>query len=909
MTGISEDMAGTIQDALADLSLERRSSIRTRYKTLAALLLAFGILIAAGITTYLHMLRLYDSRNMVVETYEALGSIDAIEDALQNAETQQRDYLLTGQESSLIPYEQEVSQIPRFLASTRRFVSDSQGQRELLSKVEPIIQLELTELKTTIVLHRHIALNTRAKVLPGQGSPHLQRAQKLLHIMKDNEERLLAERSSIANTNGNEALTRLGMLASLAVIVLLATAFSIERFMKSSMENQRTLLIQYISSKILAESATESEAIKQILSLICDTLGLAAAAIWTMDRQANGLRCSHFHTPQGTPAPRLESVSKTMVVSPKIGLCGRVWESGTAAWISDVSNDTTFPRTEYAAEDGIHTAFAAPIISGTKTVGVIEVFDRAISKPDAKLLRVLSSLGVQLGLFFERKQTQDELAQSEERYNLAVQGSQDGIYDWDLKNSTNYYSPLCFQQLGYEPGEFDTNDRDVMFAMVHPDDQKRVRAAARSHMRLKTPFDLEVRARTKSGDYKWIHVRGQAFWDENGKPQRFVGSHRDITERIQSQENLKQSESRFRQMADNIKEVFFVTDARGHNPIYVSPAYEEIFGRSVESLFANPSQFFAVTHPDDRKALADLIRRQRQSKHSRHLEYRICLPDGEIRWLWARLSTIFDEKGSVIGICGVTADISERKEVEKRVSEFYSMVSHELRTPLTSIRGSFGLIEGGQAGEISPMVAKLVAIGRTESDRLIRLINDILDIKKIESGGFELKKAATNPQEIVAKTLEGISSMASEAKVTLKSLVASNRQLVGDEDKLIQVLTNLISNAIKYSSVEGTVTVTTSDVNVDKIRFAVTDEGPGIRAEDVPKLFGMFQQIDQSDSRLKGGTGLGLAISKAIVEQHGGQIGVDTKLGHGCNFWFELPANKTSEIVSEGKDQTKAVPG
>jgi PAS domain S-box-containing protein len=908
MTGISEERAGTIQEALAHLSLEKRSSTRTRYMALAALLLAFGILIAAGITAYLHMLRLYNSRSLVVQTYDALGSIDGIEDTLQIVEAQQREYLLTDQESGMVRFEQEINQMPRLIAGAKTFVSEDVRQLELLSKVEQLIQFELSELKASIALHKRIGREAAPKaILSRQDSANMGHIQELLRLLKDREEQVLIERTVTASKNADEALTRLAALAGLAVVVLLFTALSIERLMKSSMENQITLLVQYISSKILAESATESEAIKQILSLICETLGMAAAAIWTMDRQASVLRCKHFYSGPGTPLPRLESISRTMVISPKIGLCGRVWDSGEALWISDVMRDPDFPRKPYAAEDGIHTAFAAPIISGTKSIGVLEVFDREVRKPNAKVLRLISSLGVQLGLFFETKQAQHALARGEERYNLAIEGSQDGIYDWDLKSGTNYYSPLCFQQLGYEPGEFDTNDRVVLYSLVHPEDQKRVRMAVRSHLRRKTPFDAELRARTKDGGYKWIHVRGQAFWDENGKPQRFVGSHRDIAERIESQEQLKQSEKRFRQMADNIKEVFFVTDPRGHNPVFVSPAYEEIFGRSVESLFASPAQFFEVTHPDDRKALAALIRRQRQTKQSCQLEYRIYRPDGEIRWLWARLSAILDEKGALTGICGVTSDVTERKEVEKRVSEFYSMVSHELRTPLTSIRGSFGLIEGGQAGKISPMAAQLVAIGRMESDRLIRLINDILDIKKIESGGFELKKASTNSEEIVTKTLEGISSMALEAKVRLKSVLSSNRQIEGDLDKLIQVLTNLISNAIKYSSADGTVTITTENVNVDTIRFAVKDEGPGIKEEDLHKLFGMFQQIDQSDSRPKGGTGLGLAISKAIVEQHGGKIGVNTKSGHGCTFWFELPADKMAGTVSEKEVPTKVI--
>jgi len=230
---------------------------------------------------------------------------------------------------------------------------------------------------------------------------------------------------------------------------------------------------------------------------------------------------------------------------------------------------------------------------------------------------------------------------------------------------------------------------------------------------------------------------------------RLSFAHEEVAERIKTGELLKQSESRFQQMAANINDIFWITDARGASPVYVSPAYERIFGRTVESLFRNPHDFFDAAHPDDRNRLAEVIRKQRTVDYSCEIEYRIVRPDGEVRWLWARLCSMLDENGTVSGLCGVTNDITERKEAEKRVSEFYSTVSHELRTPLTSIRGALGLIEGGLAGEISEKGAKLIKMARGESDRLIRLINDILDIRKIGAGMLELKYVSLPAEALV----------------------------------------------------------------------------------------------------------------------------------------------------------------
>lgn len=253
------------------------------------------------------------------------------------------------------------------------------------------------------------------------------------------------------------------------------------------------------------------------------------------------------------------------------------------------------------------------------------------------------------------------------------------------------------------------------------------------------------------------------------------------------------------------------------------------------------------------------------------------------------LKPVFDHTGAVILLIPEGRDITEKKQAEVRVSEFYSTVSHELRTPLTSIRGSLGLIGGGLAGPTTEKMQTLITIACEESDRLIRLINDILDLRKIEAGMLELRLSSVQPNELVVKTVKNLAGLATQSGINLIS--ENDCDVPGvecDQDRILQVLTNLVSNAIKFSTRGQSVSIRLES-NSDAVRFSVDDEGPGIAPEQQHKLFGKFQQIDQSDRRNKEGSGLGLAISKALIEQHGGKIGFENRPTRGTTFWFELP--------------------
>lgn len=249
-------------------------------------------------------------------------------------------------------------------------------------------------------------------------------------------------------------------------------------------------------------------------------------------------------------------------------------------------------------------------------------------------------------------------------------------------------------------------------------------------------------------------------------------------------------------------------------------------------------------------------------------------------------------------VVAIVRDISERRRIEAMKDEFVSTVSHELRTPLTSIAGSLGLLAGGAAGPLPEKATRLIHIAQSNSQRLVRLINDILDIEKIESGKLRLELAALDLREVAARSIEGLRGYADQLGVTLNLSEGEAAPVRGDPDRLIQVVTNLLSNAAKFSPSGGEVRVTV-DAETRLARLSVTDHGPGIPDSFRSRIFSKFAQADGSDTRAKGGTGLGLAIAREIAERHGGRLWFESAPGEGATFHLDLPLAAASPGAPE----------
>ena len=244
---------------------------------------------------------------------------------------------------------------------------------------------------------------------------------------------------------------------------------------------------------------------------------------------------------------------------------------------------------------------------------------------------------------------------------------------------------------------------------------------------------------------------------------------------------------------------------------------------------------------------------------------------------------------------GLRDDIRQLKEVERMKTEFVSTVSHELRTPLTAIRGSLGLVLAGTTGPVASKTRDLLQIALQNTERLIRLINDILDVERIEAGHLVVRREPVELADVLRSTVESLRTVAMEAGVAIAVEGETSAVVTADPDRLVQVFTNLISNAVRFSPRGETVTVSAKTTPTSVVVF-VTDRGPGIPLEFRRRIFGKFQQADPAGSA--GGAGLGLAIVRAIVERHGGSIRFDSAPGHGTTFIMELPYTPPASPVA-----------
>ncbi|NLH81255.1 MAG: PAS domain S-box protein [Phyllobacteriaceae bacterium] len=483
-----------------------------------------------------------------------------------------------------------------------------------------------------------------------------------------------------------------------------------------------------------------------------------------------------------------------------------------------------------------------------------------------------------------RKQAEADLAMSEARHRMMADHFIDLVVHLDLDLTRTWVSPACRDILGVEP--------EVLLgrspsSVAHPDDLPAIERALRAVAAGEDRGAYSARYRHRAGHWIWMEVSLRLLRGADGAPAGILAVARDTTRARAAEEALKASEATFRGAMESAS-IGMALEAPDGRWMSVNRALCDTLGLEERDLIGHGQEAFTL--PDDVER--DDVERRRL------LAGEIASYQVEKRWLnaggglvWTHQSVSLDRAadGAPRRLILQIRDVTEERKIEQMKSEFVSMVSHELRTPLTSIRGALGLVLGAMAKELPPRVVQLVDIAHKNSERLIPLVNDILDLDKIDAGLLRVEPVEADAVQLVGQAVEATRSFADRYGVGFfVDLPASEARVRVDEGRFIQVVTNLLSNAAKFSPRGANVVVTVRVVD-GAAEVAVRDHGPGIPDDFRPKIFGRFAQADSATTRVKGGSGLGLHVSRQLVELMGGEIDFDSMVGVGSTFRVRFP--------------------
>ncbi len=510
----------------------------------------------------------------------------------------------------------------------------------------------------------------------------------------------------------------------------------------------------------------------------------------------------------------------------------------------------------------------------------------------------------------EQHNAQLKLEQQTRRATMAEAVAGVGYWRIDVRTGQLTCSDQLRRIHGLEPDEELT--LELGRAMRHPDDRAMVDAhAAHAAETGRGWTDVMSRVLRRDGETRYVNGRGACETDAFGKVTAVFGTVMDVTDQRTAQLKLEESEARYRLITETATDMISQTSCLDGRLTYLSPAVERVTGFTPAELVGQRMQAFV--HPEDLPgfmgAFRDLMAGSR--REGRAIRFRSRHKDGAWLWLESNPRLVRAPDGTPTDIIDVTRNVCEQEALRARLtearaeaeklaevkSEFLANMSHEIRTPLTAVLGFTGLLEerGDLAPEAAAQVGRIAGAGRA----LLAIVNDVLDFSKLEAGEMTITPCPTDVGMVAREVLEMFVFQAKAKSLELRFDVVSDiPECVSlDADRLRQILTNLIGNALKFTE-EGSVTVRLGyDNGAERLCVDVADTGPGIAAGMRERLFQRFSQIDGSSTRTKGGTGLGLAICRSLAEAMGGSVALQSRVGRGSTFRVELAAPITEAIL------------
>ena len=673
--------------------------------------------------------------------------------------------------------------------------------------------------------------------------------------------------------------------------------------------SERRAVIQHAVTRVLADAESLNEATPKIIEAICQSLGWELGALWQVDPWLKRLRCLEIWHRPGLAVAEFESVSREKTFRPGEGLPGRVWATTQPAWIADVARDRNFPRGPVAVKGGLHAAFGFPILLGDEFHGMAEFFSREIIEPDADILTLVAALGSQIGQFIERKRAQQELQHEQFLLLTLMENIPDRVYFKDRQSRFLRVNKSLLVRHGYASSEIIGKTDFDLFTEEH------ARQAFEDEQRLISggqPMTKEEKETWADGRVSWALTTKMPLRDEAGNIVGTFGISRDISALKLAQQQLQHEQFLLNTLMEYLPDRIYFKDLQSRF-VRNSRAHLDRFGlkHASDAMGKTDADFFTEEHA--RQAFEDeqqLIRSGGQITK----EEKETWPDGSVTWALSTKMVLRDETGKVVGTFGISRDITDRKRAEEAMreardaaeeanrakSQFLANMSHELRTPLNSVIGFAGILLKNKPGNLNPADLNFLERIQANGKNLLVLINEILDLSKIEARKVELQLAPVALDVLIRDTIIQQEGLVRDRPVKLTAdLPATIASIQADADKLRQVIINLIGNALKFTE-RGSVTVSviTDPADHRPVRIDVTDTGIGIPQEKLAVIFEAFQQADASTARKYGGTGLGLTISQALCRLMGFRIEVKSETDRGSTF----------SVILAGKEKTVMPP-
>jgi PAS domain S-box-containing protein len=656
------------------------------------------------------------------------------------------------------------------------------------------------------------------------------------------------------------------------------------------------LIIQYDShdkkkatGKVIQESTHNQQNLPSLLNRTVAGLK-RSPAIETLSLQSWTCSSADSASTQHTLAPSCSLYSAEFLAQCQVQACIEVpVYVGNDLWGLIIASECDRPRQWDAFEIDLMQQLANQMGVALSQAQFLNHLEAQVQHRHKQVLRTNKKLKQEIQ---ERIKTEEALRESQQRLSGILENADDAIISIDEHHHIILYNRGAEQVFGYSADEVLGHPLDILlpdaFRLIHRQHIDTFSAASEE------PRPMGARNRPVFGKHK----TGTTFPAEASisKLQTQTGPIftvmlKDITERCEAEAALKRSEENLRVTTDAMPALICYVD-QNEQYQFVNKTYEEWFNLSINNLQGrHVKHAIGSAYNEIKPYIARALAGEKVC-----FEVDMTTPDGKSRSVLARYIPDIDDQGTVKGFFGLVSDISDRKATERMKDEFISVVGHELRTPLTSIHGSLKLLATRRLGTLSPQGQEMVDIALKNTDRLTRLINDVLDLERIESGRVTMAMQPCDVGDLMMQATQAMQSMANSYNVHLSTQPLSMTLMV-DPDHITQALTNLLSNAIKFSSEGSTVWLGATDQQTD-IVLSVRDHGRGIPEEKIDLIFNRFQQVDSSDSRERGGTGLGLAICKKIAQEHNGKIWVESIFGQGSTFFLQLPKHPLTRSES-----------